>query len=145
LGIAVSTLIKRAATISAGLAIAARPVACMDPIFPAITAHREAAALTDTENTKLVAAGGPDIADWSGMQAAVMAKIAAAKALIGTEPSTTVGVDALERHIRGTRYSSTARYIRRELKYAGRRVIITGGDEGVAWLVAGHRERLSAT
>jgi hypothetical protein len=66
------------------------------------------------------------------------------KALISTESGTQAGLQALAQHLNHTRYSSTARYIRREVTYAGRRVTITGGDEGVAWLLAGHRERLRA-
>ena len=65
------------------------------------------------------------------MQTAVMAEIAAGKALIDTAPTTQAGLDALERHLLSARYGSTARHIRRDVVYAGRRVTITGGDDGV--------------
>ena len=77
--------------------IAARPVACSDPIHDAISRHREAAYLTDAENAALTAAGGPDVADWRPLQHTVEAEVAAARTMIATTPSTVAGLEALER------------------------------------------------
>jgi hypothetical protein len=135
-----------AGTIAISLAVAAtQPKGCpVDPVHEAIRIHAQTVARTDAENARLTAAGGPDVADWSRLRSAFATEIAAGKALIATAPTSQAGVEALERHLNHTRYSSTVRYIRRKVEYEGHGVVIVGGDAAAAWLVAGHRERLGA-
>ena len=69
-----------------------------DPIFAAIDTHRETVGNADRANERLTAAG-PD-GDWRPTHAALVAEIAAAKALIGTAPTTHAGLRALEEYLR---------------------------------------------
>jgi hypothetical protein len=102
--------------------------------FAAIDAHRKTAGKFQAENEKLAAAG-IDGANWMPSQAALLAEVAAAKALIGTAPSTRAGVQALERHLRED--SRLALYfIERTVTIDGCTSIASGTPEGVDWLIA---------
>ena len=131
-------------TFLATMAVAVPAVAVMaltspprDPIFDAIDAHREAIAKFNTEHERPVAAGGPDGSNWHPAQAALMAEVAAAKALIETAPTTRAGLRALERHLHEDDSRLALHFIKRPFTVDGRRMgAVSGGSEGVDWLIA---------
>jgi hypothetical protein len=118
------------------------PSADADPIFAAIDAHREADGKVDTEHAKLVAVG-LDGDNWMPTQAALMAECAAAKALIGTTPTTRAGLLALEAHLRDDRHRSARWAIRIPVILDGFRATSNCEQEAVDWLIAQRASEMS--